>query len=142
MNLSKWLPVLLEMFNSFWPMFQFYTPWKHQKTYTRKPLVFWCFQGVINGNIGQKWVNKNLHNVLCISFLQEDRKEGMAAFVEKRKADFKDKWIINQLQKAFLSGDEKMKGLIMWSNYALKKMFHGICKSILYSKYFLNDFLW
>ena len=24
----------------FWPMFQFYTPWKHQ--------VFWCFQGGLN----------------------------------------------------------------------------------------------
>ena len=23
---------------------------------TRKPLVFWCFQGVWNGNIGQKWL--------------------------------------------------------------------------------------
>ena len=22
---------------------------------TRKPLVFWCFQGVLNGNIGRKW---------------------------------------------------------------------------------------
>ena len=24
---------------------------------TRKTLVFWCFHGVQNGNIGQKWVN-------------------------------------------------------------------------------------
>ena len=23
---------------------------------TRKSLVFWCFQGVLNRNIGQKWV--------------------------------------------------------------------------------------
>ena len=23
---------------------------------TRKPLVFWCFLGVQNGNTGQKWV--------------------------------------------------------------------------------------
>ena len=36
----------------FWSMFQFYTPGN-----TRKPLVFWCFQGVWNENIGQKWVN-------------------------------------------------------------------------------------
>ena len=24
---------------------------------TKKPLVFWCFQGVQNGNVGQIWVN-------------------------------------------------------------------------------------
>ena len=33
-------------------MFPFYTPEN-----TRKPKVFWCFQGVQNGNIGQKRVN-------------------------------------------------------------------------------------
>ena len=25
---------------------------------TRKPLVFWSFQGILNGDIGQKWVDK------------------------------------------------------------------------------------
>ena len=31
---------------------------------TRKPMVFWCFQGILNGNTGQKRanVNKNIWN--------------------------------------------------------------------------------
>ena len=32
-----------------WLTFPFYTPWN-----TRKPKVFWCFQGEWNGSIGQK----------------------------------------------------------------------------------------
>ena len=30
---------------------------------TRRPKIFWCFQGVYNGNIGQKWVKNTKDDV-------------------------------------------------------------------------------
>ena len=48
MNERNWTLILTH----FWPMFPFYTPWK--------PLVFCCFQGVKNGNIGRKWVENSV----------------------------------------------------------------------------------
>ena len=43
----------LTSFVHFWPIFPFLccAPWK-----TRKPKVFWYFQGLKNENIDQKWV--------------------------------------------------------------------------------------
>ena len=32
-------------------------PQKKKKKHTRKPVVFWCFQGVQNKKIDQKWIN-------------------------------------------------------------------------------------
>ena len=32
-------------------------PKKKTKKHTRKPVVFWCFQGVQNKKIDQKWIN-------------------------------------------------------------------------------------
>ena len=42
-----------EKLTHFFPMQSFFTPWKYQKN--RK--VFWCFQGVEKGCIGNEWVN-------------------------------------------------------------------------------------
>ena len=30
---------------------------------TRQPKIFWCFQGLLNENIGQKWINLFFQNV-------------------------------------------------------------------------------
>ena len=63
--ITKWRCSSLQIsLTHFWQMFSFIPPEN-----TRKPKVlikrfaskvFWCFQGVWNGNIGQKWV-KGLH---------------------------------------------------------------------------------
>ena len=42
---------------------------------TRKPLVFWWFQGVLNGNIGQKWVKCNQCLMTGLSCLFENDTE-------------------------------------------------------------------
>ena len=41
---------------SMWPMCGQCSHFLHSEN-TRKAKVFWCFQGVKNGNIGYKWVN-------------------------------------------------------------------------------------
>ena len=55
----KWLTAKVSnlfLLTHIWPMFPFYTPWKHQKT-----CDFLVFSGGTNGNIDQKWVKeKNL----------------------------------------------------------------------------------
>ena len=53
----KFLGIVL---THFWPIFLFYTSWKLK--------VFWCFHGVLNGNIGQKWV-KVIDCLLCLEYL-------------------------------------------------------------------------
>ena len=41
---------------------------------TRKPEVFWCFQGVSNGNIGQTWVTYTLtSNIFSFFFVKTKR---------------------------------------------------------------------
>ena len=46
----------------FQPMFDFFTPWKHQKT-----AVLWCFKRVKKWNIGWKWVKHadNQNEIHC-----------------------------------------------------------------------------
>ena len=79
MRLLDYLPLHFTFFHilsKFWLVFEFYLikyTIKFPKFFWLKPflangpilyplktpenLVFWCFQGVKNGNIGQKWVN-------------------------------------------------------------------------------------
>ena len=47
-----------------WPVFPFYTPWKHLTTFGF-PVVSWG----INENIGQKWVKQDLIKVRGINKL-------------------------------------------------------------------------
>ena len=45
------LPLVHISLTHFNPMFHFYTPWKHHKSF------FWRFDGVLKWSIGLKWVN-------------------------------------------------------------------------------------
>ena len=61
-NLHRIMQVLLENYVKLW------NRWGHRSSHLippeniRKLLVFWCFQGVSNGNTGQKW-DKNV--IIC-----------------------------------------------------------------------------
>ena len=49
---EKVFPWLVLSLTHFWPMFPFYTPWKHQKT-----KGFLVFSRDIKGNIGKKCID-------------------------------------------------------------------------------------
>ena len=49
----------------FWPMVSFYTPEN-----TIKPLLFWCFQGVLKENICLNWVNQVMKTISALILLK------------------------------------------------------------------------
>ena len=65
---TKLIVFFLSFLTHFWPMFPFYTSWKHQKTKS-----YLVFSGVYIGNFGQKWVNKDF----LTRILMNHRSEGI-----------------------------------------------------------------
>ena len=65
---TKLIVFFLPFLTHFWPMFPFYTSWKHQKTKS-----YLVFSGAYMGNFGQKWVNKDF----LTPILMNHRSEGV-----------------------------------------------------------------
>ena len=52
---------------------------------TKKPKVFWCFQGVKNREIGQKWVKRKMNQV-------GKKIQNMLPAIE---SDIRESWIVS-----------------------------------------------